>query len=62
MTDSYIVPPCEEELKELYRDDDLVVVDKPSGLLSVPGRPPNDRDSALGRLQKIEPETRVVHR
>ncbi|MGI9276025.1 MAG: pseudouridine synthase, partial [Endozoicomonas sp.] len=42
--------------------DDLVVVDKPSGLLSVPGRPPNDRDSALGRLQKIEPETRVVHR
>ncbi len=39
-----------------------MVVDKPAGLLSVPGRPPNDKDSALGRLQKINAETRAVHR
>ncbi|MRI32741.1 RNA pseudouridine synthase [Endozoicomonas sp. OPT23] len=59
---SFIVPPCPEELAELYRDDQIVVVSKPSGLLSVPGRPPNDSDSALGRLQAINPESRVVHR
>ena len=62
MTNSFIVPPCREKLAELYRDDHIVVVNKPAGLLSVPGRPPNDRDSALGRLQQINPETRVVHR
>lgn len=59
---TYIVPPCHEELTELFRDDEIVVVVKPAGLLSVPGRPPNDQDSALARLQTIEPETRVVHR
>ncbi|WP_299733444.1 pseudouridine synthase [uncultured Endozoicomonas sp.] len=62
MKEVYIVPDCHEPLTELYRDDHIVVVNKPSGLLSVPGKPPNDRDSALSRLQKINPETRVVHR
>ena len=62
MTTSFIVPPCREELAELYRDECIVVVNKPAGLLSVPGKPPNDRDSALGRLQQINQETRVVHR
>ncbi|MET4692887.1 pseudouridine synthase [Endozoicomonas lisbonensis] len=58
----HIVPPCHEELRELYRDDHLVVVDKPAGLLSVPGRHPANFDSALSRLQAINPESRVVHR
>lgn len=62
MTSSFIVPPCREPLTEIYRDAHIVVISKPAGLLSVPGKPPNDQDSALGRLQKIEPETRVVHR
>ncbi|WP_252177049.1 pseudouridine synthase [Endozoicomonas sp. 4G] len=59
---TFIAPPCQEPLTELYRDDELVVVVKPAGLLSVPGRPPNDHDSAHARLLAIEPETRVVHR
>lgn len=62
MTTPFIAPPCHEELVELYRDDHIVVVNKPSGLLSVPGKPPNDVDSALARLQKINPATEVVHR
>ena len=37
MTTSFIVPPCREALTELYRDEHIVVVTKPSGLLSVPG-------------------------
>lgn len=59
---SFIVPPCLEELTELYRDEQIVVVNKPTGLLSVPGRPPNDSDSALARLLKINAGSRVVHR
>ena len=62
MTECYIAPPCLEVLRELYRDNDIVVVDKPAGLLSVPGRHPDNYDSALTRLQAIEPETRIVHR
>ncbi len=62
MTECYIAPPCLDVLRELYRDNDIVVVDKPAGLLSVPGRHPDNYDSALTRLQAINPETRVVHR
>lgn len=62
MRDVFILQPCLVPLGEIYRDDDIVVVDKPSGLLSVPGKPPNHEDSALGRLIKINPESRVVHR
>ncbi|WP_257252451.1 MULTISPECIES: pseudouridine synthase [unclassified Endozoicomonas] len=59
---TFIAPPCQEPLTELYRDAELVVVVKPAGLLSVPGRPPNHNDSVHARLLAIEPETRVVHR
>ena len=62
MKNVFIVPDCHEPLAELYRDEHIVVVNKPAGLLSVPGKPPNDRDSAWSRLQNIEKETRVVHR
>lgn len=53
MRDVFILQPCLVPLGEIYRDDDIVVVDKPSGLLSVPGKPPNHEDSALGRLTKM---------
>jgi tRNA pseudouridine32 synthase/23S rRNA pseudouridine746 synthase len=53
-------PPCEEPLGILYADEDIVVVDKPSGLLSVPGR--LMKDCVLARLQKDYPKIRIVHR
>lgn len=61
-TTSFIVPRCLAPLAELYRDDQIVVVNKPAGLLSVPGKPPNHQDSALSRLMAVEAQTRVVHR
>lgn len=46
----------------LAEDPVFFVIDKPAGLLSVPGRRIDHRDSALERLKKRDPETRCVHR
>ena len=46
----------------VYCDDWLLVVDKPAGLLSVPGRGPEKADCLAARLQALHPEARVVHR
>ena len=43
-------------------DEHLWLVDKPAGLLSVPGRGPDKRDSLTSRMQQHDPETRLVHR
>jgi len=42
--------------------DALVVADKPSGLLSVPGRGPERADCLAARVQAVLPDARVVHR
>lgn len=46
----------------LYSDDDIIVANKPSGLLSVPGRG-DDKQECLGyHLSKIYDELFIVHR
>ena len=47
-------------LPVLYEDDDLLFIDKPSGLLSVPGR--YEPDCVEARLQAQFPEALTVHR
>lgn len=49
-------------MEVLYADDALVVVDKPSGLLSVPGRGPDHADCVSARVQALYPDALVVHR
>ena len=44
----------------LHLDDDIIVINKPPGLLSVPGR--YLKDSAVTRLQERYGETLVIHR
>mgnify|MGYP000600159438 CR=1 FL=1 len=46
----------------LHLDDACVVVDKPAGLLSVPGRGPDKQDCAALRVQARVPDALVVHR
>jgi tRNA pseudouridine32 synthase/23S rRNA pseudouridine746 synthase len=48
--------------KILHVDQDLIVVDKPSGLLAVPGRGPDKQDCAIHRLQQRYADALVVHR
>lgn len=43
-------------------DDCLVVVDKPAGLLSVPGRGPDKQDCVSARVQSVFADALVVHR
>lgn len=68
-------PPCDERcryilpsilgLEILYRDKDICVVNKTSGLLSVPGRGEDKQDCIVTRLKRLFPdciEQPSVHR
>jgi len=61
MIDIY-APPTTPWLSVIHHDRDLLVVDKPSGLLSVPGRQPGWQDSALLRARRDHPIIYDVHR
>ncbi len=55
-------PPPDTGLVVCHLDDDLIVLDKPSGLLSVPGRGPGMDDNLASRVQARFPEALTVHR
>jgi tRNA pseudouridine32 synthase / 23S rRNA pseudouridine746 synthase len=46
-------PSCEMEI--LYYDEEIVVINKPGGLLAVPGRGPEKQDCAAHRLRRLFP-------
>ena len=46
----------------LHADEDLLVVAKPAGWLSVPGRGPDKQDCLLSRVHQRFPQALVVHR
>jgi tRNA pseudouridine32 synthase/23S rRNA pseudouridine746 synthase len=46
----------------VYIDEHMLVLNKPSGLLSVPGRGPDKQDCLSKRVQAIYPDALVVHR
>lgn len=61
--ESELIPPCDERcgillpemlgLEVLYMDKHIVVVNKPSGLLSVPGRGEDKQDCVVNRVKKL---------
>lgn len=44
----------------LYQDEAIIILNKPSGLLSVPGL--YNKDSAFGRLEALVDELHIIHR
>jgi len=54
--------PPQEPLVILHHDHELLLVDKPAGLLSVPGRGAHLGDCLLSRVQSVFPEALLVHR
>ena len=51
-----------QDLPCLHADAALVVLDKPAGLLSVPGRGADKQDCASARAQAQWPDAQIVHR
>ncbi|MGK2953091.1 MAG: RluA family pseudouridine synthase [Thiobacillus sp.] len=51
-----------QEPAVVYADDILLVVDKPSGLLAVPGRGVDKQDCLSARVQARYPDALIVHR
>ena len=50
------------ELETVYSDTHLLVLNKPPGLLSVPGKGLGKQDCLSARVQKIHPAALIVHR
>lgn len=61
MTDTVYTPPT-TPLSIVHEDHEILVVDKPSGLLSVPGRGEHLADCLLTRVQDAFPQALLVHR
>jgi len=57
---TFIYAPTQEPLTYIYTDDDIIIVEKPSGLLSVPGK--TEPDCLEARIRKDYPESLTVHR
>lgn len=55
-------PPKSDPIDVVYRDKALIIVNKPSGLLSVPGRGPEKADCMISRVNADFPTARIVHR
>ena len=55
-------PPTSPYIDIIYQDDVMVVLNKPSGLLSVPGKAPEHKDSLERRVQSVYPSASIVHR
>ena len=55
-------PPKSPYLDIIYQDDDLVVINKQSGLLSVPGRLAEHQDCLQHRVMSVLPTATIVHR
>ncbi|MCR9124621.1 MAG: RluA family pseudouridine synthase [Rhodobacteraceae bacterium] len=54
--------PPRDPLTILHEDATVVAIDKPAGLLSVPGRGPDLADCLMTRLQRVFPDALLVHR
>ena len=59
--------PCfsrtsEKDFSLIHLEHELLVVNKPSGLLSVPGRGEDKQDCLIKRLQTQYPDAMIVHR
>ncbi|QOW46554.1 MULTISPECIES: RluA family pseudouridine synthase [Acinetobacter] len=46
----------------IHRDEDFMVIAKPAGILTVPGKTADLQDCVINRLLKIEPKTLLIHR
>lgn len=58
----FIYQPDTSPTRILFEDDTIVLAEKPTNLLTTPGRGPDKQDCLYSRLLKNYPNLRVVHR
>ena len=61
MTDAVYAPP-DTPLEVIHQDHELLIVNKPAGLLSVPGKGAHLSDCLMSRIHAAFPEALLVHR
>jgi len=61
VTEDAYAPP-DLPLEVLHHDHEILVVNKPSGLLSVPGKGVHLADCLIARIQAVFPQALLVHR
>ena len=54
--------PPTDPLDVIHADHEIVIVNKPSGLLSVPGKGPHLADCLIARVQDAFPQALLIHR
>ncbi len=60
--DNFVAPPCVDEIEIVYQDDAILLVNKPSGLLTLSGKNPLNLDSVHHRLLQQFPGALMIHR
>lgn len=62
IVDTFVAPVCEQKIEILYQDSHLLLINKPSGLLSLSGKNPLNKDSVHFRLVAQFSSALMVHR
>ena len=60
--DDFIAPPCNEEIKILFQDEHILLINKPTKLLSLSGKNPTNLDSVHYRIKQDFPSALMIHR
>jgi len=60
--DPFIVPVCDDDITLIHQDDSFLLINKPTGLLSLSGKHPLNKDSVHYRLVQDYPTATLVHR
>lgn len=60
--DTFVAPLCQDDVGILFEDTQILLINKPSGLLSLSGKNPLNKDSVHFRLVQDYPMATMVHR
>jgi tRNA pseudouridine32 synthase / 23S rRNA pseudouridine746 synthase len=60
--DNFVALPCVDNIEIVYQDDALLLINKPSGLLTLSGKNPLNLDSVHYRLVQQFPTALMIHR
>ncbi len=61
-TTQFVLPECRDPLEIVYEDDDLLIVNKPPFLLTVPAKLQDNKDCVINRLRAQFAEAHIAHR